>query len=970
MKATVQLLFALMFSIWVYADTPPPGTVKAKITDGTNIAAVKPATTAPTVTDPSLVVAISPNSPISVTSVPPVNAVVTGTITSACASGSGCSAGSYVQITSNGAATLGYETHGTWVASITTDVSFDPACTASPSSVLWFQSASVDTDTNESFYITTWSNSKNNDPWVMNIAGSQCARVRATSYTSGTVSITLNSGVGTSTVWAVNVGNVGAGSTDVGNPIKVGGVYHSSAPSLADGQRGDIQLDSLSRLVIRALASGTDSVSSVQSGAWNTGRTWSLLNTTDSVNVGNFPATFGVTQSTSPWVVSGTITATNSANGNTGAAVPAQATQVGGSDGVNLRALKVSSTGVVAVDNSANTQPVSGTVMANIGTTNGLALDASVTGLQVNQGSTTSGQKGSLVQGAITTAAPTYTTAQTSPLSLNTSGGLRVDGSGVTQPVSAASLPLPTGASTSANQATGNSSLASIDGKLNSLGQKTMANSVPVTIASDQSTVAIITASLPLPTGAATSANQTTAISNQTNGTQKTQVVDGAGAVQGPVTTLSGVNYMPVTLASSATNGSAVPARSNMISGSDGANARTLSTDTSGRLNTNTMDGTGTAITSSTFNSKTGLSAIASGQDILTVTGVASALNGDAIVATDVAAYRDIALQIVVTGTNTTTFQGSNDNFINTFSVNCQTVAAANAAAVQTTAATILVHCPVKYRYFRARITAFTSGTSTGTAEMSPLASSNDLGQRSVAVNGTVTVTGTVNTNPATASFSTQVASAARVASGNSGNITQAAPNTSAIFEVNVTAASGTTPTLDVVFQESYDNGTTWTDEYHWERITATGQFSSPFLAISTSHFRFVWTITGTTPSFTFSVGSTQGNHFGYLVRRFFDRTIVLNTASSTSASFDVGGCRSHNFTVNQSACTTFPTIAEQFSDDNVNFATSGITTATTGNGTFISSANNTTSKYARLIVTTVGTTCVLGYITLNCEGN
>ena len=44
----------------------------------------------------------------------------------------------------------------------------------------------------------------------------------------------------------------------------------------------------------------------------------------------------------------------------------------------------------------------------------------------VAQGSTTSGQTGTLVQGAVTTAAPTYTTAQTSPLSLDTTGNLRV----------------------------------------------------------------------------------------------------------------------------------------------------------------------------------------------------------------------------------------------------------------------------------------------------------------------------------------------------------------------------------------------------------------------------------------------------------------------------------------------------------------------------------------------------------------
>ena len=81
---------------------------------------------------------------------------------------------------------------------------------------------------------------------------------------------------------------------------------------------------------------------------------------------------------------------------------------------------------------SANSLPVvlasdqgSFSVTANIGTTNGLALDSSVNGVLVSQGSTTSGEKGPMVQGAVTTNAPSYTTAQTSPLSLDTSGLLR-----------------------------------------------------------------------------------------------------------------------------------------------------------------------------------------------------------------------------------------------------------------------------------------------------------------------------------------------------------------------------------------------------------------------------------------------------------------------------------------------------------------------------------------------------------------
>lgn len=82
-------------------------------------------------------------------------------------------------------------------------------------------------------------------------------------------------------------------------------------------------------------------------------------------------------------------------------------------------------------------------------------------------------------------------------------GRLKVDGSGVTQPVSgsvsvsnfpatqpisASSLPLPTGASTGAKQDTGNTSLASIDGKVPALGQALAAASVPVVLPAAQIT--------------------------------------------------------------------------------------------------------------------------------------------------------------------------------------------------------------------------------------------------------------------------------------------------------------------------------------------------------------------------------------------------------------------------------------------------------------------------------------------------
>src|SRR6267142_278744 len=84
-----------------------------------------------------------------------------------------------------------------------------------------------------------------------------------------------------------------------------------------------------------------------------------------------------------------------------------------------------------------------------------------------------------------------------------------------TQPISAVSLPLPAGASTEATLATRLAD-ATLTARLNVLGQNTMANSAPVVIASDQSAIPISAASLPLPTGAATEATLATRLADAT----------------------------------------------------------------------------------------------------------------------------------------------------------------------------------------------------------------------------------------------------------------------------------------------------------------------------------------------------------------------------------------------------------------------------------------------------------------------
>jgi hypothetical protein len=130
------------------------------------------------------------------------------------------------------------------------------------------------------------------------------------------------------------------------------------------------------------------------------------------------------------------------------------------------------------------------------------------------------------------------------------SGRQPVDGSGVTQPISAASLPLPTGAATSANQATTNASLSSIDSKTPAL----VAGRQPVDGSGVTQPVSAV--SLPLPTGASTSALQTTANSSlssidtkvtglaleTTQQTTNTRIGDLTEAAPGTDTASSGLN--------------------------------------------------------------------------------------------------------------------------------------------------------------------------------------------------------------------------------------------------------------------------------------------------------------------------------------------------------------------------------------------------------------------------------------------
>lgn len=67
-------------------------------------------------------------------------------------------------------------------------------------------------------------------------------------------------------------GAIAAGATDAGNPVKIGGVYNLTQPTLADGQRGNAQVSARGELLV-ALSSAGSALSVLSASADGNGTT-------------------------------------------------------------------------------------------------------------------------------------------------------------------------------------------------------------------------------------------------------------------------------------------------------------------------------------------------------------------------------------------------------------------------------------------------------------------------------------------------------------------------------------------------------------------------------------------------------------------------------------------------------------------------------------------------------------------------
>lgn len=337
-----------------------------------------------------------------------------------------------------------------------------------------------------------------------------------------------------------------------------------------------------------------------------------------------------------------------------------------------------------------------------------------------------------------------------------------------TQPVSVASLPLPTGASTSANQSTGNTSLSSIDTKLTDAAtQTTLAlikaktDNIDVALSTrtkpaDAQHVIVdsgVTTGLtdiqlratPVPVSGTVSANasQTGTWTVQPGNTANTTAwkVDGSAATQpvsGTITANAGTNLNTSALALDATL--------------TGGTQKSKITD--GTNETNILKSDGTAA---------GQNAQLVGGTYLSVAFTTT--TAQAVASTDAGNYGWVSVQITGQGgSSTVTFQVSNDNS-NWVSAALFLSSNASTSAQSSPTTTGIWHGAIQARYFRLNVTGIVSGTTAGNVTFF----SSPKGTHTLGVSAAQNGTWTVGSNSATGSA--VPANAFYLGVNNSGNL-------------------------------------------------------------------------------------------------------------------------------------------------------------------------------------------------------
>lgn len=297
-------------------------------------------------------------------------------------------------------------------------------------------------------------------------------------------SLTVDGTIASTQSGTWNIGTVTT-LTSITNPVAV---TQSTSPWVVSGTVAATQSGAWTAGRTWTLASGTDSVASVQSGTWNIGTVTTITNvvhvddnggslTVD--NAGTFPVQAAQSGTWNITNISGTVSLP------TGAATSALQTQPGVdigdvtvNNGAGAAAVNIQDGGnSITVDGAVTASIAAAQTLATVTTVGTVTTITNVVHVDDNGGSLTVDNGGTFPVQAAQSGTWTVQPGNTA----NTTAW-KVDGSAVTQPVSNTNLDVAL--STRLADTT-------FTGRINTQGQKAMAASTPVVIASDQSSLPI-----------------------------------------------------------------------------------------------------------------------------------------------------------------------------------------------------------------------------------------------------------------------------------------------------------------------------------------------------------------------------------------------------------------------------------------------------------------------------------------------
>lgn len=273
------------------------------------------------------------------------------------------------------------------------------------------------------------------------------------------------------------------------------------------------------------------------------------------------------------------------------------------------------------------------------------------------------------------------------------------------------------------------------------------------------------------------------------------------------------------------------------------------------------------------------------------------------------------------------------------------------------------------FRHYRLRVTAApTAGTTTVVITTYSREELNTLGlsRFSTVTNGVSSTAPGLYVQPYNV-IRDDITSAAITSTSTSSSIDIANNGDTGVICVSNSSVGGTSPTMDVVVQESIDSGTNWIDVYHFPRMTTNGTWTSPLLRFNGNRLRYVRTISGTSPTFTCVV--RRINHSlatGTPCRRIFSRSIVFNTLNSVTQTLETGewgdGIR---VTAVMGTATTAPVLAIEGSEDNSNWFQVGTDLTPVASTTVSQLITGTCPPFVRVRVKTAGVSAVTGYVSI-----